>query len=281
MLHGTAPRAAHRAAPGGLALLPRPTGGQHRQPPTRPRLPQVTLKEPQRTMHLVMTGIGALIMLGICGLSSFFVIADERRGIGAKDTGTVVAAQADTQYAISSRRLDPQALSLSEVFSATQIQLVSGSEPYRVSWTHIDSDCDAAGTGALGQLLATAGCTQVVRASMTAPYGGYEVTVGMFNLVDQGAAKRVAGQVHALVETGEGSFASMAAGATLGQDPRDRPDSYASWHEHGHFLVYCVISRPDGVPIAAEDPYARRITKDLLDTYLSEEILGVRERPQG
>src|SRR4051812_32882440 len=122
MLHGTAPRAAHRAAPGGLALLPRPAAGQHRHPPARPRLPQVTLKEPQRTMHLVMTGIGAVIMLGICGLSSFFVIVDERRGLGAEDTGTVVAAQADTQYAVSSRRVDSQPLSQSEVFSATQIR---------------------------------------------------------------------------------------------------------------------------------------------------------------
>jgi hypothetical protein len=281
MLLGTAPRAAHRAAPGGLALLPRPTVGQHRHPPVRPRLPQVTLKEPQRTMHLVMTGIGAVIMLGICGLSSFFVIVDERRGLGAEDTGTVVAAQADTQYAISSRRLDPQPLSQSEVFSATRIQLESGSDPYLVALTHIDTDCDSAGTGALGELLATAGCTQVVRASMASPYGDYQVTAGLFNLVDEGAAKRVAGQVHALVETGEGSFASMAAGAAPGQDPRDRPDSYVAWHEHGHFLVFCVVSRPDGVKVSAEDPYARRITKDLLDAYLSEEILGVRERPQG
>ncbi|MEV6487296.1 hypothetical protein AB0M20_01470, partial [Actinoplanes sp. NPDC051633] len=165
--------------------------------------------------------------------------------------------------------------------SPTRIQFESGNEPYRVSMTHIDTDCEVAGTGALGQLLDTAGCTQVLRASMTAPYGSYQVTAGIFNLVDAGAAKRVAGQVHALVETGEGSFASMAAGAAPGQDPRDRPDSYVFWHERGHYLLYCVISRPDGLRVAADDPYARRITTDLLDTYLGEEILGVRERQAG
>ena len=218
MLHGTAQRATHRAAPSGLGVLVRPPGGQHRQPATRPRLPQVTLKEPQRTMHLVMTGIGALIMLGICGLSSFFVIADERRGIGAEDTGTaVVDADAGVPYAISSRRADPAPLTTAEVFPGSRIQLQSGSDPYRVTMTHVDTDCTVATTGALTRPLATSGCSQVVRAAMTAPYGGYQVTAGVFNLSDAAAAERVNGQVRPLVESGGGSFGAMADGAAASE----------------------------------------------------------------
>jgi hypothetical protein len=281
MLHASASRAAHRAAPGGLALLVRPTAGQHRHPPTRPRLrlpvPEQAWKDPQRTMHLVMTGIGALIMLGICGLSSFFVIVDERRGLGAADTGTVAAGEA-VPYTISSRRIDPQPLTLAEVFSAAQIRLEPGSKRYRVAMSHIDSDCEVATTGTLGPLLEKAGCTQVVRAAMTAPYGDHQVTAGIFNLTDAAAAQRAGEQVRAMVEAGQGSFAAMAAGAAPGQDPLDRPDAQVAWHDHGHFLVYCVISRPDGAVVAADDPDARRITADLLDTYLSGEIIGARER---
>ena len=230
-------------------------------------------------MQLVMTGIAAVIMLGICGLSSFFVIADERRGIGADDTGSVAAAAAAAPHAIGSRQVDPVPLSLAEVFPPTKISLTAAGEPYRIAMTHIDTDCDAASTGSIGPLLAGGDCTQVVRASMTAPYGGgYQVTAGVFNLVDAAAAERVAAQVRTEVENGGGSFAAMAAGAAPGQDPRERPDAQVGWHDRGHFLVYCVISRPDDAVVTAEDPYARRITTELLDTYLSGEVIGGRER---
>jgi hypothetical protein len=259
------------ATPGGLTVLVRqvvaPTPGLHRQPSVRPW----ALREPQRAMHLLMTGLGALIMLGICGLSSFFVIADERRGLGAPDTGTMVAA---SPYAISSRDLDPAPLSLAEVFAGAQVRLGSGS--YRVRSTHIDNVCATATTGEIGALLDDAGCTQVVRASMTAPYPGYEVTTGVFNLTDAAAAARAGEQIRPLIESGRGSFAAMAAGAAPGSDPRDRPDSQVGWHDRGHFLVYCVITRSDNVPISPDDPYAPRITADLLDTYLAGEVIGAR-----
>lgn len=222
-------------------------------------------------MHLLMTGLGALIMLGICGLSSFFVIVDERRGLGAPDTGTMVAG---SPYAISSRDLDPDPLSLAEVFSGAQVRLGGGS--YRVTLTHIDNVCATAATGEIGALLEDAGCTQVVRASMTAPYAGYEVTTGVFNLTDAAAAARAGEQIRPLIESGRGSFAAMAAGAAPGSNPRDRPDSQVGWHDRGHFLVYCVITRSDNVPISPDDPYAPRITADLLDTYLAGEVIGAR-----
>jgi hypothetical protein len=61
-----------------------------------------------------------------------------------------------------------------------------------------------------------------------------------------------------------------------GLTPQAEPLSQIGWRQRGHYLVYCVITRPDGSQVEADDPYARRITADLVDTYLSEEKLGAR-----
>jgi hypothetical protein len=224
-------------------------------------------------MHLMLSGLGALILLGIVGLSTFFVVADKRQRPLAEPTGAVAA---DSPGAIGSRHADPEPLRLTEIFPGNQIRLAAGAEPYRVSMTHIDTDCDIATTGALGQILAERGCTQVVRAGMTAPYGGYEVTAGIFNLADESGTAQVGGQLSGLVRNGGGTFAAMASGAAPGSDPQAEPRSRIGWRERGHYLVFCVITRPDGNPVAADDQYARQITSDLLGTYLSEEKLGAR-----
>jgi hypothetical protein len=228
--------------------------------------------EPQRTMQLVMSGLGAVIMLAICGLSGFFIIAEERRGHGAEAAGRSGPPARD----ISTRDVDPVPLTLEEVFpEAAQIK-VAGSA-YRMEMTHIDTDCDIAATGDLGPILKDHSCTQVVRASMTAPYGNYHVTAGLFNLADQAGAAEVGEQVRQLVETGGGTFAAMAGGGP-GTDPRTQPLSQVGWHDRGHFLLYCVISRPDGQIVPDGDLSARRITADLIESYLGEQILGKRAR---
>jgi hypothetical protein len=272
MLHGSPTRPAHRAAPEGLAQLMRQTvaaTGLHRQPLGRAQ--RRAPREPQRAGQRLMTGLAGLIVLSICGLVAFFIVADERRG-HAQPAGEPPASP----WAISSRDVDPQPLSLDEVFPGSEIQLVAGNEPYRVTMTHIDTDCEVATTGALGQVLTDQDCSQVVRARMTAPYGGYQVTAGIFNLADDVAAAEAGRQVRDLVETGGGSFATMAAGAAPGSDPRAAPDSQVGWHDRGHYLLYCVITRPDGRAIGADDRYAERITVDLLDSYLAEETIGAR-----
>jgi hypothetical protein len=37
-----------------------------------------------------------------------------------------------------------------------------------------------------------------------------------------------------------------------------------------------VISRPDGQPVLDDDPYAERITDDLVESYLGGTVLGRR-----
>jgi hypothetical protein len=141
--------------------------------------------------------------------------------------------------------------------------------------THIDSQCGIATIGTLGGLLADRGCSQVVRASLTAPYGDYQVTTGLFNLGDATGASTVDGQVRHLVETGDGSFAAMAAGRP-GSDPAAPAAAQVGWHSRGHYLLYCVITRPGGALVPDDDPSAARITADLVDGYLDAGILAKR-----
>ena len=221
-------------------------------------------------MQLVLTGLGALIMVAICALSLSFIIAEQRRGHGAEAAPKDRIGVRD----ISALQVDPKPLSLGEVFPGPEIRLVSGAEPYRIAMTHIDTDCNIATTGTLGGLLDDDGCTQVVRAGMTAPYGGYLVTAGVFNLTDAGRAKRAGDQVGTQVENGAGGFAAMTTGLP-GADAT-QPLSQLGWRDRGHFLIYCVVTRPDGHVVRDDDPYARRISADLVESYLSETVVGKR-----
>jgi hypothetical protein len=279
MPHAAPTRSAHRAAPEGLELLVRQavtaTGNLGRQAVSVTgnglRRTTAARREPQRPMQLVLSGLAGVIMLSICGLSGFFIVADKQHGL---DAGPAESPAASSPWAISSRQVDPEPLSLDEIFPTPQIKLVAGADPYRVTMTHIDTDCEIATTGGLGRILADHDCTQVVRAGMTAPYGGYEVTAGVFNLADEAGSAEVAGQLRDLVQGGSGTFASMAVAPGL--TPQAEPLSRIGWRERGHYLVYCIITRPDGSQVESDDPYARRITADLVDTYLSDEKLGAR-----
>ena len=219
---------------------------------------------------MLMSALGALIVCGVCGLSGFFVVADERHGRSA-EAGTR-STEADW---IRSRRVDAQPLTLQEVFPDSLVRPVPGAAPYAVGVTHIDTDCEIAATGRLGTVLSDHACSQVVRASLTAPYGGYRVTAGVFNLAEAVDAAVVGEQARYLVESGGGTFAAMATGPP-GTDPLAQPLAQVGWHEHGHYLVYCVISRPDGGVVSDEDANARRITADLVESYLGGAILGRR-----
>jgi hypothetical protein len=267
--------------------------GRHRRPdrspravsPARPARPRLAMTGgtalvlpraaflavgPQRAAVFLTRGLAALIVLAVAGLIAFFIVADERRGS---------PAEASTSGAdLRSRAADPAPLSLTEVFGdPAQVAAPGGSGPYRIAMTHIDGDCRIAATGALRDRLTAHGCTQVVRASLTTPYGDYRVTTGLFNLADAAGAAELDASVRSLVETGDGSFATMAAGPP-GTDPATAPASRVGWHSRGHYLLYCVITRPGGAVVPDGDPNPARITAELVDGYLGETVLGRRTR---
>jgi len=226
--------------------------------------------EPQ-TLQLVLTGLAALIVTSIVALIGFFVVAEHRREPSA------VSSAVFEPDAISSRAADPAPLTRQEVFPAAEIRLVAGAMPYRVSVTHVDSDCAQATSGELSVMLAEHGCDQIVRATMTAPYGGYRVTAGIFNLADDLGAEASTVRAGDLIESGRGTFTPIGALGSFGDEPVG-PLAQVNWRARGHFLVYCLVSRPDGRLVTDDDPYAGRITADIVDQYLVDQVVDARSR---
>jgi hypothetical protein len=221
---------------------------------------------------MLMSALGAVILMAICGLSGFFIIAEVRRG-HADEAGRTLPA--DPSEILTTRGADAIPLTLGEVFPNDEIQVVDGADPYRIGTRHIDTECSIAATGELSRILQDQGCSQVVRATLIAPYGRYQVTTGLFNLVDATSAEQVGNTAKRLVETGTGTFAAMSDNGP-GTDPARQPLAQVNWHEHGHFLVYAVITRPDGQVVHDDDPYARQITVDLIESYLNGQVLAKR-----
>jgi hypothetical protein len=221
---------------------------------------------PERAAQALTKVLASLIVASVFGLIAFFIVAGERRDDPA------APASATT---LTSRADDPAPLSLEEVFpDSDEVRAPTGAA-YHVTMTHIDSECGIATTGTLAGILAGHGCTQVVRASLTSPYGDYQVTAGLFNLTDAAGASAVDNQLRGLVETGDGSFAPMAAGEP-GADPAAPAAAQIGWHSRGHYLLYCVITHPGGAVIPNDDPNLARITADLVDGYLSTAVLDKR-----
>lgn len=215
-----------------------------------------------------MRGLGALIVMAIVGLSAFFVIAEERRGDGRES-----AAPPGAEPGIASREIDTEPLTQREVFPEPAVRPAPGTGAYQVTMTHSDSECRIATVGELGALLEDHGCDQVVRARVTAPYGDYQVTTGIFNLADADGAGLVSELTGTLVEAGRGSFTTLGGSAG---DPLAEPLAQVGWHSRGHYLLYCVIARPDGQLVTDDDPFAARITAELLEGYLGEQVIGQR-----
>lgn len=225
-------------------------------------------REPQQALQSLMRGLGALIVLAIVGLSGFFVVAEERRGQGGES-----AAPPGAEPGIASREVDAEPLTQVEVFPEPSVRLTPNAPAYQVTMTHSDSECRIATTGELGALLEGHGCDQVVRARLTAPYGGYQVTTGVFNLADEAGAAQVSELTGGLVEAGRGSFATLGGSAG---DPLAEPLAQVGWHSRGHFLLYCVVARPDGQLVTDDDTHAARITAELVEEYLGERVIGQR-----
>jgi hypothetical protein len=225
-------------------------------------------REPQQTLQTLLRGLAALIVLAIVGLSAFFIIAEESRGPGRES-----AAAPGAEPALASRAVDPEPLTQGEVFPEPTVRPATSTAGYQVTMTHSDSECRIATVGELGAVLDDYGCAQVVRARLTAPYGGYQVTTGIFNLADEAGAARVSELAGTLVETGRGTFTTLGGSAG---DPLAEPLAQVGWHSRGHYLLYCVVARPDGQLVADDDPFAAQITAELVQQYLGEQVVGQR-----
>lgn len=236
-------------------------------------LPVVATRDQKRTWQWVIGGLGTLVLLAVCGLGSYFIIADERQGRAGRDSADSTQPTVLPRD-ISSRVVDPAPLTEPEVFPSPQIVINPAEPPYQVLKTQAGTDCATAATGEINTLLADLGCDQVVRGTLRSPAGDHLVTAGVFNLADATGAEWAHQQIKVIVDGGKGRFQGLGAGA--GTEAVTLDSAQVGWHVRGHFLVYCVIARTDRTAIGDDDPYARQILFDMIELHLRGGVLERR-----
>ncbi|HWH01635.1 MAG TPA: hypothetical protein VNV66_20490, partial [Pilimelia sp.] len=249
-----------RPAPRGAAVAATvATGSQGR--PSRARL-----------YPALLGTVGVVVLLAICGLSSWMIVLDERKGRDARAAappGPTVQPRD-----ITSRLVDPAPLTAKEVFPQAQIVINPAEPPYRVLKTQVAKDCRVAAAGQIGALMVDLGCNQVVRATLRSPNGAYLVTGGIFNLEDRAGAEFAQEKIQPIVNAGKGRFSGMVAGK--GTEPIATSAAHVGWDIRGHYLIYCVIARADGKAFAKADPFARQILYDIVELHLRDKVLEKR-----
>jgi hypothetical protein len=265
------------ASGGGLRTAPPPGRGRARDPIIDPvRVGGPGGPEKQHRPHrwiAALSVIGVLVLVAACGLGTYFMVNDERKGPAQANTG---ATQGPKQRDISSRKADAAALSEVEVFPNKQIVTDQNDPPYQVLKTQIAADCTVAAADDLGKLLVQQGCNQVVRATMKSPTGDYLITAGLFNLTDQTSAETAFNGVKPIIDAQKGRFVGMSVGPNTGTDAIVRAPTQLGWNFRGHFIAYCVIARTDGQAFASSDDTPNQITLDIVETYLEGTIIGKR-----
>ncbi len=216
---------------------------------------------------VALAAIATVVIVAICSLGSWLVLRDDRKVVSADPTTTATAIPRD----IGSRVNDAKPMTAADVFPTTQIVADPTIPPYtRVGAVQVEKNCRVAATAAVGKLLNTLGCNQVVRATFTSPDAAYLVTAGIFNLKDTAAATKAQDELSRLIDRTNRLTGYISAPSTriLG-----RADTNLAFFADGHFLVYNVIARIDGKASAKDDPHITIIFYDLLEKYLRDGVL--------
>ncbi len=218
--------------------------------------------------------LGVILVLAVCGIGSYLIVLDEQKGVQAQANNSGPKPTV-TPVDISSREVDPQPLTHGEVFPSDTI-VIDPKKPeqvYTVLARQELTDCRTATKGEVTTLVATLGCSQVVRATMRSP-DGYLVTGGILNLDTQASAEKAWESIRKMVDDQKGGF--------IGYSP-DKPtknlvlaQTVVGWNMKGHYLAYCVIARGDGKEIPDRDPFASQIMWDIIEIYLKGNILEQR-----
>jgi hypothetical protein len=221
---------------------------------------------------VLLGALGVLVLLAVCGFSSWLIVIDERKGT---DAGSPAAAgPTAVPRDITSRQADAAPLTEKEVFPEQEILINPVEPPYKVLKTSASKDCRTAAAGEIAKLLNDLGCNQVVRGTLRSPTGAYLVTGGIFNLEDKAGAEFAREKIRPLVNGGKGRFGGMVAGK--GTEPIALSSAHVGWDIRGHYLIYCVIARADGKDFADADPYARQILFDIVEMHLRDKVLERR-----
>lgn len=216
--------------------------------------------------------MSGLVLLAVCALGTYFLVMDERQGRGAAQRAGLAPTAIPRD--ISSRAVDPEPLTVDEVFPDQNIVINADEPPYQVLKRQAARDCRVAAAGGLVTLIGELGCSQVVRGTLRSPTRAYLVTAGILNLGDADRADRAHERIKPIVAGRKGRFQGMLAGR--GTDPVVLSSAQVGWHVRGHFLVYCVIAKADGTAIQDNDPVAQQILYDLIEVHLRGGVLQRR-----
>ncbi|MBE1485128.1 hypothetical protein [Plantactinospora soyae] len=231
------------------------------------------LRTSKRTWQWVVGSLGVLVLLGICGLSSYFFVNDEPYGRDARTADSTPPPGALNRD-ISSRAADPTPLTVKEVFPGKEIVIAAEESKYELLKTQASEDCELVADGELGALLVDLGCSQFVRGTVRSPTGAYVATAGIVNLTDAAGATSAREKIQPIVTGEKGRFLGLAAGR--GTEAVARESAQAGWHERGHFLIYCVVAKTNGTTIGEEDVFARQVLTDMIEAYLRGKVLEQR-----
>lgn len=258
--------------------------GPRREPPTyeadrylpraRADQPRLSAPEPEparRSRKLVIVAI-IVVVLAVTGGGGWYFLHRQADGSG-HGAGDVAAQK------IADQKIDPIPLNDAEVFGPGLIPISAGGGSYKVVKTQAVNDCKTAVGGKITSALTAAGCTQVVRATLTSPDGAYVITAGIFNLADAAKARAAQAAIQTSLDAGTGRFGGMVAGGST--NVIELAAANAAWQVRGHYLAYCLVAKTDGSAIRAEDPRSHQIVGDVIEDYLSGTVIRKREAGSG
>lgn len=265
---------------------PMPAAPAQRGAPPRPRPATEAQPRWQQRVHLnphiskrwraILGVIGVIVVLAICGVSSWLIVLDEQKGVQAQANNTSPKASV-VPVDISSREVDPNPLTVAEVFPNDTI-VIDPSKPneaYKIIAKQELTDCRTSTKGEISTLIQGLGCSQVIRATMRSP-SDYLVTGGIFNLDTVESAEKAWESIRGMVDTQKGGFVGYAPTSDKNTRPLVLAATVVGWNMKGHYLAFCVIARADGNEIPDRDPFASQIMYDIVEIYLKGNILEAR-----
>jgi hypothetical protein len=227
-----------------------------------------------RRWQLMAALVGVLAVFITCGAFSYRLVQDELNGRDAQANNEPELPATVTRD-ISSQEVDPEPLTVDEVFPDEELVAKPDEPPYTVLETEDTEDCGVAAADEMAALFEDLGCSQVVRATLRSPTEDYLITGGIVNLATEADAEQAYDQIKSLIEDGTGRFVGLLAGD--GTESIVLSETVAIWDFRGHYLMYTLIARADGEEFRdADNRYADLIGWDIIEVHLRGTVLEQR-----
>jgi hypothetical protein len=222
-----------------------------------------------RTWVITLATLAVVAVVAACSLGAFLVVNDNNQHESSLPTPSNVVPTRD----ISDRTVDPNMLTLADVFPGRSISPGPSLPPYVMAGSpQLEKDCRVAASGDVGKLLMDLGCNQVLRATVLSADRSYVITFGIFNLKDAASATQSKSQIQDLVAANKGRFNGYITNTST--KVLARAATKLSWLPIEHFLAYAVMARADGKEFATTDPNPRIFSFDLIETYLENHVIA-------